>query len=235
VDAFEPGVATTRELWQLIVDPLRRSIILGELPPGLHLEEAALAHKFGVSRIPVREALARLAHEGLVRVEPRRGAFVVGVTEEGIGHVYEYRGLLERYAIRRAADLVDAPGLAALLALVDRMDDAAGRDERRLVAQIDAEFHRLVIALTGNPRLSAAWESMAGMVAAILGITDRLHPDLRQAVGGHRAMVDALARRDADLAELLVREHLREAEQVMRAVVRGNGTAGRPSPAEATG
>jgi DNA-binding GntR family transcriptional regulator len=234
VDAFEPGVASTRELWQLIVEPLRRSIILGELPPGLHLEEAALAQKFGVSRVPIRDALARLAHEGLVRVEPRRGAFVVGVTEEVIGHVDELRGLLVCYAVRRAADRIDASGLAALQRLVDRLEAGARRGELRLVVQVDAEFHRLVVALAGNPRLSAAWESMAGLVAALLAAADRLHPDLRRSVGGHRAMIEALGRRDADRAELLVRRHLACVGRVMRATIWANGRTDLTSPAGAT-
>src|SRR5438874_13166497 len=100
VDTFDPGLAPRQALWESIVAALRRAIILGELQPGLHLEEPALAEKFGVSRIPVREALTRLAHEGLVRLEPRRGAFVGGVTSDDVHDLFELRRLVEIYAIR---------------------------------------------------------------------------------------------------------------------------------------
>ena len=98
LESFEPAIAPRKALWESIVEPMRRAIVLGELPAGLHLEEPALAQKFGVSRIPVREALVRLEHEGLVRVEPRRGAFIVGMTEDDVHDVYELRSLIGRNA-----------------------------------------------------------------------------------------------------------------------------------------
>ncbi len=74
-------------LWQRVVYAMRRAIVIGELEPGTHLKEPALAQHFGVSRLPVREAIAQLEREGLVRSEPRRGAFVVGVTEQAISDI----------------------------------------------------------------------------------------------------------------------------------------------------
>src|SRR5437763_12623333 len=101
----------TEALWERVAIAMRRAIVLGDLAPGTHLKEPLLAQRFGVSRLPVREAIARLEREGLVRVEPRRGAFVVGITDHGVGDIYECRLLLESYAIRRAATRVEAEGL----------------------------------------------------------------------------------------------------------------------------
>src|SRR5438046_922384 len=95
-------------LWERVLAGIRRAIVLGDLAPGTHLKEPLLAQRFGVSRLPVREAIARLEREGLVRVEPRRGAFVVGITDHGVADIYECRLLLESYAIRRAAERIDA-------------------------------------------------------------------------------------------------------------------------------
>src|SRR5437763_2185834 len=81
VDTFVPGLVPRQPLWEPIAAALRRAILLGELPESLHLEEPGLAEKFGVSRIPDREAVSLLEHEGLVRVEPPPGAFVAGVTD----------------------------------------------------------------------------------------------------------------------------------------------------------
>jgi GntR family transcriptional regulator, gluconate operon transcriptional repressor len=146
LENFDPGVAPRRALWETIVEPMRRAIILGELPPGLHLEEPALARKFGVSRIPVREAIVRLQHEGLIRAEPRRGAFVVGMSETDVGDLYEFRLLLETSAIRRAAARIEDVGVARLGGLVDQMAEAVGRGQTQNMVAPDVEFHRAIVA-----------------------------------------------------------------------------------------
>src|SRR5262245_57182824 len=175
---------------------MRRAIVLGELPAGLHLEEPALARKFGVSRIPVREAIVRLEHEGLVRVEPRRGAFVVGMAEADVEDLYDFRLLIEGQAIRRAAARVDEVGLARLHALVDQMAEAVARGQTQYMVEPDLDFHREVVAQSSNRQLRAAWERIAGPVATMLGITDTTYREPDRAVDGHRELVAALADRD---------------------------------------
>lgn len=221
LDSFEPDIGPRRALWELIVSAMRRAIVLGELPPGLHLEEPALAAKFGVSRIPVREALVRLEHEGLVRVEPRRGAFIVGLSEDDVHDIYELRLLLERRASRRAAERIDAVGLARLESLADQMDEALRRREPAAMAEPDVQFHRDMVFAAGSRQLSAAWERLAGLVGTILDVTDRARygssPD---ALHGHQLIIDALAAGDADRAEREACAHLESGEQVMREAMR---------------
>src|SRR5579871_6458237 len=94
-------IVQTEALWAHVAAALRRSIVLGDLEQGSHLKEPLLAQRFGVSRLPIREAITQLEREGLVRVEPRRGAFVVGITEQGIKDIYDCRLLLETFALRR--------------------------------------------------------------------------------------------------------------------------------------
>jgi GntR family transcriptional regulator of gluconate operon len=227
LESFEPEVAPRRALWETIVEPMRRAIILGKLPPGLHLEEPALARKFGVSRIPVREAIVRLGHEGLVRVEPWRGAFIVGVTEDDISDLYEFRLLVESRAIRRAVSRFDELSAAELAALVDQMDEAVGRGQRHLMVEPDVEFHRAVVAASGSRQLVTAWDRIAGMVSTMLGITNTSYRYPADAVGGHRELVDALARHDAESAEQSLKLHLANGEQVMREAM----AAARSTPA----
>src|SRR6185312_14590413 len=107
-------IVQSEALWERVVAALRRAIIVGELEPGSHLKEPVLAARFGVSRLPIREAIAQLDHEGLVRIEPRRGAFVIGLTEHDISDIYECRLMLELAAVRRAAPRIDADGIADL-------------------------------------------------------------------------------------------------------------------------
>src|SRR5579884_2528151 len=102
MDALHVEVVQAGALWERVVAALRRAIVIGELQPESHLKEPVLAQRFGVSRLPVREAIAQLDREGLVRIEPRRGAFVIGVTEQDIDDIYECRLALETVAVRRA-------------------------------------------------------------------------------------------------------------------------------------
>src|SRR5579884_3015211 len=186
LENFDPGIASRRALWETIVEAMRRAIVLGELPPGLHLEEPALARKFGVSRIPVREAIVRLEHEGLVRIEPRRGAFIVGVTEDDVGDLYEFRLLLESSAIRRAAQRIDDVGLAQLRELVDQMAEAVHRGQTVHMVGPDVDFHRAIVGQSGSRQLQAAWDRIAGPIATILGITDTSYREPQNAIAGHR-------------------------------------------------
>lgn len=222
MDSFTPERVAHTALSQRVAAALRRAIILGELPPGLHLEEPALADKFGVSRIPIREALSRLAHEGLVRIEPRRGAFVTGATEADIYDLYELRAVLEAHAVRRAADRVDRAQLDQLQTFVDQMRAALRARQPGEIARADIDFHQYIVFSAGSRRLLATWEQIAGLVDTMLGIADTHLSNMTEPVESHQLIVDALARRDKDEAELLIRRHLERAPAIvceaMRAV-----------------
>jgi DNA-binding GntR family transcriptional regulator len=222
LDTFAPARVAHVALSQGVVTALRRAIILGELPAGLHLEEPALAEKFGVSRIPIREALSRLAHEGLIRLEPRRGAFVIGAAEEDIYDLYELRALLEAHAVRRAAGRIDQEQIRRLQAFVDQMRVALRHRRPQDIAVADMHFHQHVVVSAGSRRLLTMWEQIAGLVGAMLSIADMYLANMTEPVESHQLIIDALTRQDQDEAERLVRAHLERAPthvcEAMRAV-----------------
>jgi DNA-binding GntR family transcriptional regulator len=206
---------------------MRRAIVIGELEPGAHLKEPALAEMFGVSRLPVREAIAQLAREGLVRVEPRRGAYVVGVTEQDIHDIYECRVVLETYAVERTAPRIDEQGVAALGALIAQMEAAMATGKVQAVAAADMAFHRLIISLSGNRALAQAWEPLAPLIETALSISEEVVPDLPLAVSGHHGIVAALARHDGPAAaDVLRRDHLPGGEKLVHEAIR-NAREGR--------
>ena len=220
LDSFAPVLPPRRALWETIVEAMRRAIIRGELPPGLHLEEPALAQKFGVSRIPVREALMRLEHEGLVRSEPRRGTFVVGMSEEDVHDVYELRQLIEGRAVRRAAKRIDAEGIGRLEELSVQMDEALRRGDPRRMVEPDVQFHREIVLAAGSRQLLAAWERLSGLFGAILGVTDMTYRNVPNAVHGHQQIIGMLARGDAAAAEREIHAHLANGERIMCEAIR---------------
>ena len=116
-----PASLDRRTLWQRVHDHLRDEIVSGALPPGAELHEFALARSLGVSRGPVREALGRLATEGLVTIRPRRGAIVRALSNEEFIEAYQVREALEMMAVRLAVPRLTPEQLVAMERLIDDM------------------------------------------------------------------------------------------------------------------
>lgn len=231
MDALHVEVVQAGALWERVVAALRRAIVIGELQPESHLKEPVLAQRFGVSRLPVREAIAQLDREGLVRIEPRRGAFVIGVTEQDIDDIYECRLALETVAVRRAAPRVTAAELAELEDFVRQMEIAVAASQPQLLATADMSFHRQLVALSGNRALAHAWEPVAPLIETIMGISDATcsSAELPGAIDGHRKIMRAMERRDAAAAEDLLKVHLLGGEDLVHEAIR----AARAVPVEA--
>src|SRR6266478_1264515 len=116
-----PAQLENLTLWQRAHDHLREEILAGRLQPGTELAEVALSEQLGVSRGPIREAIGRLAAEGLVTVRPRRGAIVRSLSPEELIESYQVREALEVLAVRLAVPRMTGADLADLDELVDRM------------------------------------------------------------------------------------------------------------------
>jgi DNA-binding GntR family transcriptional regulator len=214
-----------RQIWQTIADRLRLAIVEGELRPGTRLLEQDLAGSLGVSRGPVREALSRLAQEGLVAINPRRGANVLGLSAADLRDLYGLRQVLEAYAARLVAAAASDADLDALQAVVDRMEALRRRGHLSRLADPDLAFHRRLVVLSGSRRVAAAWELTAGPLPALLSLTDSAYYARADAVATHQTIVDALRSRDPDRAAAAIGEHLTRAQQTLAGIVGDRGTA----------
>src|SRR5215213_10163868 len=156
----EPAPPTTA---RRVREEIQRAIITGALAPGERLTAEALAHRFGTSRTPIREALLSLEAEGLVEIEPHRGAIVRPFDAAGLVELYELRAVMEPYAAHRAAERIGADALAALEENCRRAQALGGADAGAVQGQIalDEEFHRLVVAAAESPRLEVALRAVA--------------------------------------------------------------------------
>src|SRR3954465_2999259 len=110
--ALSPAPVENLTLWQRVYDHLRSEILAGHLEPGTELAEVALSEQLGVSRGPLREAIGRLAAEGLVTVRPRRGAVVRSLSKEEFVELYQVREALELMAVRLAVPRLTADDLS---------------------------------------------------------------------------------------------------------------------------
>src|SRR5436305_2439940 len=124
-----PAPVENLTIWQRVYDHLRAEILAGRLEPGTELIEVALAEQLGVSRGPLREAIGRLAAEGLVTVSPRRGAVVRSLSKEEFLELYQVREALERMAMQLAVPRLTDEQFEGLAALNDEMEAHASRNE----------------------------------------------------------------------------------------------------------
>ena len=198
------------------LERIRRRILLGEYGPGEHLKEERLARELGVSRTPSRQALTMLEAEGLVRIAWNKGAMVCAFGAEEVWEIYDLRAMLEGHAARRAATHITREEIERLgeLARVQEgisPDEASEREEevRRLVAT-NQEFHGAIAAASRNGRLQKLLQRTVEvplMYKAFFWYTPH-----ERAISNHyhRQIVNALDQRDAERADLLMREHVYE-------------------------
>jgi DNA-binding GntR family transcriptional regulator len=196
-------------LWQRVHRVLSDEILSNRLPPGSVLQEVALAQSLGVSRGPVREAIGRLASEGLVNVRPRRGAVVASLTREEFLEAYQVREALEVMAVRLAVARIDDAGIADLERLTAEMEEYAEREDVDRFFQANAAFHAAIVEASGNQKLRNVYRQVVGQMGRYQMRSLALRGTLRRSIQEHRAIVRAVRRRDADRSAHLLSEHIR--------------------------
>ena len=173
----------------------------------IRLDERQLSQALGVSRTPIREAMTLLEQEGFVRTRPRRGIFIVRKTKREIVEMITVMAALESMAARLAAARATAADLARLHGLMDEFQ--YGNNGARLDEYSDANiaFHQAIIKMSGCALLAEMTENLFIHMRAIRKIT--IHQDNRAArsITDHMRIIEALERRDPELAERLAREH----------------------------
>lgn len=187
--------------------------------PGQRLQEAPLALSLGVSRTPVREALARLESEGLITADGR--SFIVPVlSETDIDEIYELRGMLEPAALAQAAASVTDSNALSDLALALRDAEAAERSgDAEAFIDANARFHAGWHELVSNRRLLRAIALSAGHVRYLRVLTLNHAAARKAALAGMKNILAALRKRDGERAVRVMREHLRVARHHLRLVL----------------
>lgn len=187
-------------------DEIRRRIFAGEYAPGERLRERDLSEALSISRIPVREALARLEADGFVVASPRRGATVRRLTLKDVDELFDLRLSLEVMAARRAAEAVAAGGGGTRLReLMDAAEDATRRGDDEIPAANTA-LHAEIVAMTGNRMLENALKPSLGLMQWLFTMTsDR---DMRVQCAEHKDICQAIYAGNADLAAALAFSHI---------------------------
>ncbi|WP_420998090.1 GntR family transcriptional regulator [Cupriavidus sp. 30B13] len=193
-------------LFAQVTDTLRQRIVGGIYRQGDRLVEHALSEELGVSRVPVREALRALAAEGLVRIEPRRGASVARLSEHMAREMVEVRATLEGLNAKLAAQRRD-PRLVTELQEVLRQGSAAARsgEEDRLLT-LNFRFHEVLGTIAANSVLQEMMRSLRERTGLVFAPAHRLRA--QQNWDEHAQILQAVIAGDADLAALLATRHV---------------------------
>jgi DNA-binding GntR family transcriptional regulator len=193
----------------LIYEALRAQILQGELAAGERLITREIAQRFSVSDIPVREALWMLARDGLVDMSAYAGARVASLSRDEVLEVLFIRSHLEGLATGLAAERLDEDGLDALREILVEQQAIVDSDAPDPLAYsaLNRRFHSVIFDYCGNSKLTkliaSIWEGHSNLQAVF-----RLQPHrIRQSLDEHRAIFDALAARDSELAARLASEH----------------------------
>src|SRR6478672_622864 len=150
IDAAGRAGIENLTLWQRVHEHLRQEILDNRLPPGSELNEVALSQALGVSRGPVREAIGRLASEGLVTVRPRRGAVVTALSAQEFLAAYQVREALETLAIRLAVPRLGPEDIDRLQVYVDEMVRYADEPDVDAFFRANAAFHATFVEASAN-------------------------------------------------------------------------------------
>jgi DNA-binding GntR family transcriptional regulator len=201
-----------------VYEEIRGAIVDLRLEPGAPLREAAIATQLGVSKTPVREALGRLEQEGLVEATSFKGAVVTDYSERDLEEIYELRELLEGVAVRAAATDADADTLASLRDVIERSRSARDAGDLAGLAELLGRFDQIVFEQVANVRIRSLIETLRAHLTRIGKLTEEIPGRVEASVEEHAAIVEAIARGDADDAERAMRVHI--------ASVRGDQLAG---------
>jgi len=200
---------------------LRDAIVTRDLVPGEQIVQERLSEKFGVSRVPLREALKVLEGEGQVVYSPHRGYFVTDLSIADLIEAYRIRDLLESEAVRVAVPLVTPHDVAALADLMKGWEAAAVRDDLAAMTMSNRELHFALIEMCAMPRLirmiRVLWDATDAYRAAYYDdASSRSHVERE-----HRAIVAAVKKRDAETVVELLRAHRQRAVERLSEVLQG--------------
>jgi DNA-binding GntR family transcriptional regulator len=219
-----------RALVDKLASQLHARVLSGELPSGTRLRQEALAEEFGVSRTPVREALRKLEADGLVEVQPHRGAVVRGLSSREIRDAYEVRAALEALAAQFAAERISRGQLERLnraqgefraalerTAARRRGGREVGEREIRLWGGANDEFHQTIHEAGGNEVLASTLAQLHRNFPRDLSrlVVSESTAMLEANVREHEAILDALSRHDPGAAYELMQGHVARAGRLV--------------------
>ena len=197
-----------RPLRELVYEELREMILTGDIKPGTRLMEVELAGEMGVSRTPIREAIRKLEKEGLVTIQPRRGAYASEVSVKSMIDILEVRSNLEGLAAYLAAYRMDKDTQRELVKIEEAFEKAVQDGDMAMMIKMDSEFHHLIVESSQNSHLIHLVGQLQELVLRFRYI---YYKDFRRAeemIPEHKSIFDAIVESRAEKARDAAYSHI---------------------------
>ena len=211
-----------RTIQEIVTDKVREAILQGELKPGEKLVQDDLAKRYGVSRMPIREACRTLEGEGLVAFHPRRGVMVTELSAEEIQEIFSIRALLEGMATRLAAVHTTQETAGELHHILTQMEAAQDDPDRYL--DLNRSFHYMLFSASQRPRLVSLIKSLRNTVEPYLRLHLSAQGRMSESLAEHWALYEVYAAGDSEEAEKLAQDHMQSALEALLASLPKEGT-----------
>ncbi len=208
-------IVTHRNLRQTVYQRVRAIVLSNDVQAGAKINEEMIAGQLGVSKTPVREALSKLAHDGVVRIIPNRGAFKLALSGKEIEEIMLIREVLEGLCVRLAVKNVTAPSIRKLKNLLDSFEKEANHTDFSTYARTHQKFHQVIYNLSKSPRLRHLIESMYELSDLLRTRYFRKPERVAQSLQGHRELIAALERKDGVEAESIRKTMVRNAAKYL--------------------
>ena len=202
-----------------VYESLSHAILTHQIKPGQHLVEQPLADQLSVSRISIREAIRRLAQDGLVEIIPSKGSFVVSLTAEDVKEIYQLRSALESIALKEIMSQVQNGKLSALDQIVTKMIALEKKEDRLQGAALDNQFHRTFMNLSGLTRSIRIWEQMSTQITMVIYTVSNYFPSYEGLSERHAKMVYLMRSGNFKIAETYLQEHIHEGAELLLAAL----------------
>lgn len=211
--------SSCKSLRELVFDTIRTAIIAGKMQPGERVMEVQLAEELGVSRTPVREAIRKLELEGLVKMEPRKGAYVTPLSITDVKEMMEIRRALEMLCAELAAENATEEEIEEMRVANRGFEESAGENDEFGVITWDTSFHDQMYAASGNDRLFNMIHTLREQMQRMR--IDYVHniPQREPLIGQHEEIIENIAAHRAKEAGLMAAEHIRQVEADMMLVL----------------
>jgi len=191
-----------------VVRAIRHQIFSGSLRPNQRVVEAEIAAEMGISRGPVREALAELEKEGLIITYPRKGTYVKSFELKDIEEIYTLRALLEGFAVSLALDRFREQDLAYLRDLLDQIVEMAEKKDVIEVSRLNMQFHKKIMELSNHKRLYDSWQTLLAQTQMLSAMTTEYYTSLIDIRKSHKILLDALVTGDRDHIKRSFEHHI---------------------------
>ncbi len=218
-------ISRPKSLKELALEHLRDCIVDGTLEMGQALSERGISEELGVSKSPVREALAHLRDEGLVIIEPQKGARVFTLSEAEVEQICDFREAIETAAFELALRRNPKALADDMKHVVSEMTAAQSRRDMKRYLALDTQFHQLIFQHSGNHYLRASYERYVGKIAALRTHLSSLPQHTELSYEEHKNLAMAVSREDMTEIRTLLRMHINRTRQAYSIAINGDERA----------